>query len=78
MIDLPKQLRETQPEDLPVSAGNLMDMAADEIERLRAALKKYGRHLGTCHDHGGKDCNCGWETIKRDILAHKIEPPHND
>jgi hypothetical protein len=48
---------------------NLVVRAADEIERLRAALEKYGRHTGVCHFLGGKDCNCGWENIQRTLTA---------
>jgi hypothetical protein len=42
----------------------------NEIERLTAALREYGQHKGTCNDHGGRDCNCGWERT-RTALEHK-------
>jgi hypothetical protein len=53
--------------ELPAHAGKL----ASENDRLREALEKYGRHTGICHFLGGKDCNCGWETIKRSLTAAK-------
>lgn len=42
-------------------------LAAEEIERLRAALAKHGRHTSDCRHLGGFDCNCGWEELLRAI-----------
>lgn len=38
--------------------------------RLRAALKKYGRHLEGCNDWNDKGfedikCDCGWEQARK-------------
>lgn len=51
--------------ELPAHAGRL----ASENDRLRAALERYGRHTGICHFLGGKDCNCGWESVKRSLAG---------
>jgi hypothetical protein len=36
-----------------------------EIERLRAAVLKYGQHTSMCRWRGGFDCDCGWDDTKR-------------
>ncbi len=38
---------------------------ADEIARLRAALRRHGGHTSGCRWRGGFDCNCGWEDLSR-------------
>lgn len=44
--------------------GDVLDAAADEIERLRAALATYGGHAEECDLHfSGPDCDCGWDAV---------------
>jgi hypothetical protein len=45
----------------PDITDRLMAEAADEIERLRHALKLYGDHAFECELRENKDCSCGYE-----------------
>ena len=50
------------------------DEAADEIERLRAALDKYGEHDPSCiayeSSRNEPSCECGWRSA-REALRHE-------
>lgn len=45
--------------------ATLLADAADEIERLRAALARYGDHVFGCGSRSvnGFECNCGFEAL---------------
>lgn len=45
-------------------AANLADKAADEIERLRAAVLRFGTHTTSCRYRGGHDCDCGLDELR--------------
>lgn len=51
--------------------GTLGDKAAVEIERLQAALKKYGYHKRGCHTQDRRverqPCDCGWGDIEKTL-----------
>jgi hypothetical protein len=38
--------------------------AADEIQRLRAALEKYGQHGDGCPAWDAEPCTCGFEALR--------------
>lgn len=40
---------------------------ADDNQRLRALLKKYGRHALDCDRPRKPDCSCGWDAISDDL-----------
>jgi hypothetical protein len=71
MIDISdyREKAKFYPAHEKIALARRLENACDEIERLRAALEKYGRHTGVCHFLGGKDCNCGWENIQRTHTA---------
>lgn len=40
---------------------------ADDNQRLRGLLKKYGRHTVDCSRPLKPDCDCGWESVRDDL-----------
>jgi hypothetical protein len=40
---------------------------ADELGRLRAALRRHGGHVSGCGWNGGRTCDCGWEEVASDV-----------
>lgn len=59
----------------------LIDCAesCDIIDRLEAALKKYGVHTADCavRYERDRDCNCGYDEAKRDTNARKTSGNNN-
>lgn len=58
--------------DWPIKAQRLARKGADEIERLQATLKKYGRHNldgPSCAVYAGRNltCDCGWGDILKTL-----------
>jgi hypothetical protein len=46
-----------------------------EIERLRAYLWKYGKHLTSCAARGPLGvCNCGWIEIRATLAGDAARP----
>jgi hypothetical protein len=71
--DLVARIR-ARPNDAPMPTEHLLDEAADEIERLRAALEscaswidRWTSHVGNCA--GGVKCTCGRTAILFDARA---------
>ena len=60
--------------------GQLLAGLLDEVERLRAAMWKYGKHLNCCavqayhNHHPMRSCDCGWVQI-RETLAGEAKRP---
>lgn len=46
---------------------DLLADAANEIDRLTVAIKKYGCHTYDCEIDRDKPCSCGWSRY-RDVL----------
>lgn len=49
--------------------GDLMEKAADHIEKLETALKTYGWHLAGCPAHDAsvcEECTCGFDEVLKD------------
>lgn len=73
MVDLVKQLRE------PVSGESAQVMvrwAADEIERLKAQLWKYGKCLSVCAlwKSMAAGCDCGWVEVRATLAPIQPRP----
>lgn len=49
-----------------------------EIERLRAALERYGLHTWDCDSNeskGEKPCNCGWSAYQQPASSSSTQEP---
>lgn len=66
----------TELKEMPSSLNDAcrkLDVALTEIERLRAALQRYGLHTWECawNDSGGeKPCDCGWDAYQQTKSGH--------
>ena len=63
--------RQATLDALGLSHGRVLAAEA-EIERLRAALLKYGGHSYPCLDEAGQPCVCGWDDIRSATLAKEV------
>ena len=50
-----------------VAEARITELQA-EVERLRAAVIKLGRHTSNCRFYGGHDCSCGLDDIRSAAL----------
>jgi hypothetical protein len=69
MTDIVERLRAWPTVEVAsVLERRLMSEAADEIERLRNALTRYGLHTWDCawnDSKGEKPCDCGWSALEK-------------
>lgn len=56
------------------------DIAERELERLRAMIWKYGKHLTVCtlNAVGCYSCSCGWSSIRETLSGAALPPTERE
>lgn len=63
--------------------GNILPLdAATRIDRLEAALWKYGKHLSSCTIHTVRvpafSCSCGWLELRETLAGDALKPTERE